>query len=82
MKETPKTDSKIKNSNSQHLKEQESESPWFRNILLPSRALSLQGPDGILSLLREIGPRLVYHQQGIQTSARTLTLPFSISLVS
>lgn len=55
----------------------------FRNILLSSLTASLQGPDGILSLPRDLGLGFACHQRDIQTSARTLTiLPFPIRLVS
>lgn len=48
-----------------------------------SLAASLQGLGSILSLPWEIGLGFAYHQQDIQTSARTLTtLPLPMSLVS
>lgn len=65
------------------MKGQENELPWFRVILSSSLASSLQGPDGILNLPWETGLGFACHQQGIQTSARTLTLsPSPISLAS
>lgn len=74
MNGTPITETKIKNNQSQHLKGQESEWLRFRDILLPSLASLLHGPDGILSLPWETALGFAYHQQGVQTSARTLIL--------
>lgn len=82
MKGTPKTESKSKNNSSQHWKGHESTPDWVRDRLLPSRASSLQGPDGF-SLPWEIGLGFACHQQSIQNSDRTLTLsPGPINLAS